>query len=179
MSVIETFLPTAARKTAEWLQQMRDRHSATARPLNAEELTALGAHFDATLLDSVRVKTVTEIEKPPFYDGLRSQLAFVGVRVAFDFAAVRGITFDNCILVRESPLSVALLFHELVHVEQYRQLGIPRFAAAYVRGLAENRFEYEENPIEKIAVSLKERFNQGDHFSAGDEIKAWLATREY
>jgi hypothetical protein len=31
------------------------------------------------------------------------------------------------------PFTDGLLFHELVHVEQYRQLGIPRFAELYVR----------------------------------------------
>ena len=173
------FLPTAAAKTAEWMQQMRDRHSRTARALGADEWAVLRNQFDAALLDSVRVKQVSEIDQPPFYDGLRSQLAFAGVRVAFDFAAVRGITFDNCILIRESPLSTALLFHELVHVEQYRQLGIRRFAAAYVRGLAENRFLCEDIPMEKIAVSLTDRFLEGDDFSVHEEITAWLATREY
>lgn len=32
------------------------------------------------------------------------------------------------------PFLNGLLFHELVHVEQYRQLGIPRFAELYVCG---------------------------------------------
>ncbi len=33
----------------------------------------------------------------------------------------------------KSP-AVGFLFHELVHVEQYRQLGVPRFSELYVRG---------------------------------------------
>ena len=34
----------------------------------------------------------------------------------------------------DEPFSNGLLFHELVHVEQYRQLGIPRFSELYVGG---------------------------------------------
>jgi len=40
-----------------------------------------------------------------------------------------------------------LLFHELVHVEQHRQLGIPRFADLYVRGFLSGG-SYEAIPLE-------------------------------
>jgi len=43
------------------------------------------------------------------------------------------ITFNN-IIVSHGPLSVQVLFHELVHVEQYRQLGVDEFASVYVNG---------------------------------------------
>ena len=37
-------------------------------------------------------------------------------------------------MIRAVPFTDGLLFHELVHVQQYRQLGIPRFSEFYVRG---------------------------------------------
>ena len=43
------------------------------------------------------------------------------------------VTFCD-VVVSHQPFTYGLLFHELVHVEQYRQLGIPRFAELYVRG---------------------------------------------
>jgi hypothetical protein len=44
-----------------------------------------------------------------------------------------------------------LLFHELVHVEQYRQLGIPRFAELYVRGfLSGGGYGYKPCTIEPV-----------------------------
>jgi hypothetical protein len=43
------------------------------------------------------------------------------------------ITFCH-VAVSRQPFYDGLLFHELVHVEQYRQLGIPRFSELYVRG---------------------------------------------
>jgi hypothetical protein len=50
-----------------------------------------------------------------------------------------------------------LLFHELVHVEQYRKLGIPRFSELYVRGFL-NGGSYEAIPLEVNAYSLEDRF---------------------
>lgn len=50
-----------------------------------------------------------------------------------------------------------LLFHELVHVEQYRQLGIPRFSGLYVRGFLKGG-SYEAIPPEGNAYTLEGRF---------------------
>jgi hypothetical protein len=44
-----------------------------------------------------------------------------------DFSLMSAITFYD-VVVSHGPFRDGLLFHELVHVEQYRQLGIPRFA---------------------------------------------------
>jgi hypothetical protein len=55
------------------------------------------------------------------------------------------------------PFSDGLLFHEPVHVEQYRQLGIPRFSEFYVRGFL-NGGSYEAIPLEVNAYSPKTTF---------------------
>jgi hypothetical protein len=52
-----------------------------------------------------------------------------------------------------------LLFHELVHVEHYRQLGIPRFSELYLRGFL-NGGSYEAIPLEVNAYVLNRRFEQ-------------------
>jgi hypothetical protein len=52
--------------------------------------------------------------------------------------------------------SLALLAHELKHVQQYRELGHLRFLLRYVRGLAGNRFRYSrELPLEAEAYALQ------------------------
>ena len=45
----------------------------------------------------------------------------------------RAITFDD-VVVFHDPLTPQLIFHEMVHVVQYRLLGIDEFARLYVRG---------------------------------------------
>ena len=69
-----------------------------------------------------------------------------------------------------------LLFHELVHVEQHRQLGIPRFADLYVRGFLSGG-SYEAIPLEVNAYTLEEHFrsNARRGFSVQAEVERWLA----
>ena len=65
--------------------------------------------------------------------------------------------------------SVALLGHELRHVEQYRHYGHVTFLFRYLRDLAANRFRYSRDlPLEaecyalqaRIAQDLRPRFTQ-------------------
>jgi hypothetical protein len=54
--------------------------------------------------------------------------------------------------------SLALLAHELKHVEQYRAMGHVRFLARYFRDLAGNRMRYsKELPLEAEAYALQAR----------------------
>ena len=66
------------------------------------------------------------------------------------------ITFCD-VVVSHQAFSDGLLFHQLVHVEQYRQLGIPRFSELYVRGFL-NGGSYEAIQLEVNAYTLGGRF---------------------
>jgi hypothetical protein len=61
-------------------------------------------------------------------------------------------------------------------VEQYRQLGIPRFSELYVNGFL-NGGSYEAIPLEINAYSLGGRFESdpGRVFSVEDEVREWGA----
>jgi hypothetical protein len=79
------------------------------------------------------------------------------------------------IVVSHQPFSDGLLFHELVHVEQYRQLGITHFAELYVRGFLGGG-RYNGIPLEINAYSLGGRFERSPQtrFSVADEVSAWI-----
>jgi hypothetical protein len=179
VSIIEALLPSATQKTAAWLTELRDKHLPSARALTAQEREDFLQYYDPELLDAVRVKEVAEMEKPAFYDTLRSKLAFVGMRVHFDFANVAGLTADTCILVRQGQLTTSLLFHEMVHVEQYRQLGMERFARAYLLGLVESGFVYEQAPFEAIAFELEQRYCIGEKFFVRTAVEALISEKSY
>ena len=52
--------------------------------------------------------------------------------------------------------SVALVAHELAHIEQYRRYGHTRFLLRYLRDLAGNRFRYSrELPLEVECYALQ------------------------
>jgi hypothetical protein len=70
-----------------------------------------------------------------------------------DPATTGAITFSD-VVVSHEPFSNGLLFHELVHMKQYRQLGIPRFSELYVRRFL-NGGSYDAIPLEVNAHTLE------------------------
>jgi hypothetical protein len=81
------------------------------------------------------------------------------------FSHMAAVTFQD-VVVSHEPFSDGLLFHELVHVEQYRQLGISRFAALYVRGFLTGG-GYDGIPLESNAYLLGSRFAQATLLGRG------------
>src|SRR6266567_3326166 len=63
----------------------------------------------------------------------------------------------------------------LVHVEQYRQLGGLRFSELYVRGFLSGG-GYDGIPLEVNAYALGRRFegNPRQQFSVADEVARWV-----
>ena len=56
----------------------------------------------------------------------------------------------------EKPSSMALLAHELKHVEQYRAMGHIGFLASYLTDMAKVRFKYSRDlPLEAPAYALQ------------------------
>jgi hypothetical protein len=82
------------------------------------------------------------VQNPEFYPMLRN----LGFKNLPDQSTMAAITFCD-VVVSQEPFSDGLLFHELVHVEQYRQLGIQRFSDLYVRGFFSGG-SYEAIPLE-------------------------------
>lgn len=57
--------------------------------------------------------------------------------------------------------SIALVAHELKHIEQYRALGHARFLAQYLADLARNRFHYSRDlPLEAPAYKLQDEVRE-------------------
>ena len=129
--------------------------------------------FAGEILDNVRVLVLVgeRVPNPEFYPMLRG----LGFKNLPDQSAMGAITFFDVVISHE-PFSSGLLFHELVHVEQYRQLGIPRFSELYVRGFLTGG-SYEAIPLEVNAYTLEGRFekNPAGQFSVADEVTKWLA----
>jgi hypothetical protein len=90
------------------------------------------------------------------------------------FSTMAAVTFCD-VVVSHQPFTDGLLFHELVHVEQHRQLGIPRFAELYVSGFLSGG-GYDGVPLEMNAYELVGRFekNPRTRFSIADEVEAWI-----
>jgi hypothetical protein len=71
-------------------------------------------------------------------------------------------------------MTASLLFHELVHVVQYRLLGVSAFANLYVRGFLRGGSDHDI-PLECCAFELEHRFVTGNTaFSVEAEVGAWI-----
>jgi hypothetical protein len=140
---------------ADYIRHQQDRYRARAAPLTAAQKAAMNGFFTPALLDRVRLLTLPRDQRSPnpaFYPQVRQ----LGLQDLPDFADMAAVTFEN-VVVSHEPFTDRLLFHELVHVEQYAQLGVDAFARLYVQGFLTGG-GYDGIPIEVQAYSLDARF---------------------
>jgi hypothetical protein len=157
---------------AQYITAQQERFSPQAAPLAAAQRAAMAGCFLPRVLDAAQVLVLAgiRVENPPFYP----MLAGMGFSDLPDFSKMAATTFCD-VVVSHVPFTDALLFHELVHVEQYRQLGIPRFSELYVRGFLSGG-GYDGIPLEVNAYDLGRRFKAAPHqrFSVADEVARWV-----
>lgn len=161
----------------QWIRVQRDAHRPTAQPIPEAPHRLFESFFRADLLAKARYKWVPIINNPLFFAKVRA----MGLPDPIDFSQMSGITFNDTILLsqaRQVPDTelLPLMFHELVHVVQYDVLGIDEFVDRYVKGWAENGFDYFSIPLERMASDLADRFasNPGAPFSVKDEVERHL-----
>jgi hypothetical protein len=137
-------------------------------PLTWEQRVAVDGFFLHVVIDKARLVVLqnSHVQNPDFYP----QLRLLGFRNLPDFRLMAAITFGN-VVVFHQPFTHGLLFHELVHVEQYRQLGIQQFSNLYVREFLKGG-AYDRIPLEVNAYMLGARFeaNPRRQFSVSDEV---------
>lgn len=157
---------------ADYIEGQRDLYKTRANSLSSEQKSSLRGFFRDSLLDTTRTKVLVNesLSNPGFF----SMAQTFGISNLPNFSSVDAVTFENVVVSHET-FSDALLFHELVHVEQYRQLGVSKFAELYVRGFLFNG-GYDGIPLERNAYELGGRFESapGDVFSVEDSVKSWI-----
>ena len=160
------------RIVAHYIKAQRERFSPQSVPLTSVQMAAMSGFFRPEVLNAARLLVLNGIrlENPPF----RSMLVGMGFSGLRDLSQITAITFHD-VIVSHVPFKDGLLFHELIHVEQYRQLGIRRFSELYVRGFLSGG-GYDGIPLEVNAYDLGHRFEADprQHFSVADEVARWV-----
>ena len=135
----------------QYITAQRQKYSSRAMPLSAQQKATMAGFFSPQVLDSTRLLVLERerVSNPEFYPMLKG-LGFTNLP---DQSGMGAITFSD-IVVSHEPFRNGLLFHELVHVEQYPQLGIARFSELYVRGFL-NGGSYEAIPLPESAPKAK------------------------
>ncbi len=172
-------LPAAANVLAwpvAWLiRHQRDRLRDRGTALTADAKAQLRPYFAATDLDRVRILETDRLPIPdlPF----RRTARRIGLEF-LDRKQIAAITFDD-VIAAQQPLRPPLLFHELVHVVQFRLLGVTAFARLYTRGFLATR-SYAQIPLERCARDLESRFETGPSpFNVESEVAAWIEADRY
>ena len=173
----EAILAFLETQGAKWISKVRLQYRPAGRGLTPAELRAFAPFFEASLLDGVRIARVPNISNPDFYSFFLEQ----SLAIPLDFTQMSAITFVDTVLVSArhpvpSAEELPLLFHELVHVVQYFELGLEDFVKRYVRGWATNGLRYSKIPMEVWAYDLETRFRSGAlAFSVAAEVREQLA----
>jgi hypothetical protein len=114
---------------AQYITDQRERYRSSAVPLSRQQMTAMAGHFSPELLAEVRVMPMKreQLETPTFF------LMGLGLIDPTAFTMMAAMTFSD-VIVSNVPLTDSILFHELVHCEQYLRLGVRGFAESYAKG---------------------------------------------
>ena len=157
---------------ADYINNQRASFNPNSQPLSAAQRIAMAGFFSTELLDTARLVMLNNgrVTNPPFYPNLLA----MGFGNLPDFSLMAAITFCDVVVSHEA-FTDRLLFHELVHVEQYRQLGVPEFSSLYVRGYLSGG-GYEGIPLEVNAYTLDARFHNAPaaQFHVANEVRSWI-----
>jgi len=147
---VQEALPEMAR----WIDRLQAQHAPRAVSAREAGPARLADYFPPALLDSARVVTIASLPFPPVKEyGLPE---FEGMAAS----EMAGITFGNMYFLREGrSAGGGVHLHELVHVVQWKTLGVPEFLSTYAVGLAQHG--YAASPLESAASWLEGQFDLG------------------
>jgi hypothetical protein len=169
-----------ASAVATHIAEQRTKHAPEAMPLSSAEKRRLRAFFPTPVLDETRITQLESgrfVENPPFYDELKRW--GLPARMLPDFHHMAAVTFVD-VVVSHGAMSQRTLFHELVHVVQFRKMGLETFAARYVSGFLSGG-GYDGIPLECNAYELDARF-AGDParpFDVAAEVQFWIDAEKF
>lgn len=150
-------LQRALPQVEQWIDTLHARHLRESTRVSDAGLPRLAASFPTALLGATRVASVATIPFPPVSAyGLPEFQAMADMPMA-------GITFRDMYFVHPSYSSEGVHFHEMIHVVQWKTLGVRPFLLTYALGILQNG--YEQSPLEAIAFESQARFEEGNAMS--------------
>ena len=169
--LVRPLLPMVSWMTARYIAYHRRRLAPKATSIPQEVRTFLQDYFSPAVLTESRSVQAT-MPEPMLYP----LVGLFGIKGLLEMSSIGAITLVD-VVAYPGELDRARLFHELVHVVQYRVLGLRRFAQLYVKGFLEGR-GYEGIPLERQAYELGARFERRPEeiFSVEEDVIRRLET---
>jgi hypothetical protein len=168
---IRPLFPTVSWLTARYIAYHRRRLAPQAISIPQDARASLQKHFPPAVLTDTRIVQAT-MPEPILYP----LVGLFGIKGLLEMSSIGAITLVD-VVAYPDELDRDTLFHELVHVVQYRVLGLRRFARLYVKGFLEGR-GYEGIPLERQAYELAARFDRHPEeiFSVEEDVIRRLET---
>ena len=136
------------RELEEWIDQLNLQNVGERIPCSTLYEHFKGYHNREFLEKSFYI-SVDTIPKPDF-----EELRAIGLGSFLD-ERVEGITYKNTYYILNDKVNqFDLHFHELVHVVQWKLLGVNDFIKKYMEEAA----DYGNGPLEKMAFSMQDEF---------------------
>jgi hypothetical protein len=163
--LIRSLVPLISWMTARYIAYHRRRLGPQATAIPGEMLTSLHQYFPPAVLAETRIVRATMPEA-----SLYPLVGLFGIKGLLEMSSIGAITLVE-LVAHPDELDRETLFHELVHVVQYRVLGLKRFARLYVHGFLKGA-GYEGIPLERQAYELGAQFEKDSKkvFSVEEDV---------
>ena len=139
--------------TARYIGYHRNRLVGDSGPISTNTQALLRGFFSGAVLAETHIVQAV-MPEPVVYPLVKK----LGVKGLLEMSSIHAITLIDVVAYPEG-LPLDTLFHVLVHLVQYRVLGLKRFAQLYVKGFLCGG-GYEGIPLEKQAYELGDRFRK-------------------
>jgi hypothetical protein len=165
---IRPLVPLISWLAVRYIAYHRRRLLPKSEPIPNRMLASMRAFFPASALQDARI-VQARMPQPILYPLVR----LFGIKRILDVTSIGAITLVDVVAYPED-IDASTLFHELVHVVQYRVLGLEEFARLYVRGFLQGG-GYQGIPLERQAYQLGARFGRWPKrlFSVEEEVNRW------
>jgi len=143
----------------KWINDLLENKKIKKQSIISFNFKRLDKYFSKELLE---VSDVILCDKIPVLPLEKLGLKRLKKEKDIDFI---GMTYDDCFFIKENQKkNESLFFHELVHILQWKYLGIDNFLLLYAIELEKNG--YRENFFEEMAYYLQEKFDNNEIFNA-------------
>jgi len=162
----------------KYMREERELYLPTSEALAAKWRSSVEQYFTRGFLDTIRTVELprgVRIPPPHFY---AEAVALSGGNFP-DFVHLASVTYIDVIVFNET-IKPRLLFHGLVHAQQFAILGLEPYTGLYLRAFLKAR-AWTRIPLEEQAFKLEERFMSAPKkpFSVEEEIKLWAREGRY
>lgn len=147
------------KEVKNWIFKLIVEYDHFKKPVSKYSFENLLQYFSFETLNESYVIITDRIPLIPFNQLGLDQFSIYGLKPFI------GMTYMNCYFIREgNEKNESLHFHELIHILQWKFLGVDRFIKSYALGLL--KYEYDENPLEKMAMKYQFKFEEKILFDA-------------